>query len=358
MVVADIASAATGTIRMAGQFTTNGLTAGLDYYVSATAGALTSTAPPNARYIGRADSSTSILVEANPIPTSVVNPLEICEGRLTLTSGTPVTTGDVSASVSAYWSPYRGNRIALYDGTQSWSIVTFTEITISLTGKTASTPYDVFAYNNSGTVAIELLAWTSKTARATALVLQDGVLVESGATTRRYLGSIYINSSGGQTDDTAAKRYVWNYYNRVPRALRVIESTASWTYNTATIRQARASTANQVEVVVGVAEVPVDLSLVVTMSNSNAATCDVQIGIGENSTTVFSTSSYGGYIGFQGGNSLRLGAVNRLTKFPAIGYSYYAWLEFSGANATTTFWGTGGGTVTSNNSGLSGWIAG
>lgn len=46
MVTADIASAATGTIRLAGQITLTGpLTAGALYYVSATAGDLTATEP-------------------------------------------------------------------------------------------------------------------------------------------------------------------------------------------------------------------------------------------------------------------------------------------------------------------------
>lgn len=41
----------------------------------------------------------------------------ICQGRLTLTSGTPVTTSDVTAATTIYFTPYKGNRIALCGGT-------------------------------------------------------------------------------------------------------------------------------------------------------------------------------------------------------------------------------------------------
>ena len=99
---------------------------------------------------------------------TLAGPLSLAEGRLTLTSATPVTTADVSAATTAYYTPYIGNSIALYDGSSAWANYTFTEISISLVGLTASRPYDIFAYNSGGTVTIETLVWTSTTARATA----------------------------------------------------------------------------------------------------------------------------------------------------------------------------------------------
>src|SRR6185436_9706895 len=41
---------------------------------------------------------------------------DVCDGRLTLTSGTPVTTGDVTAATTLYFTPNGGNQIALYTG--------------------------------------------------------------------------------------------------------------------------------------------------------------------------------------------------------------------------------------------------
>ena len=50
------------------------------------------------------------------------------------------------------------------------------------------------------------------TTRATALVYQDGILVRTGATTRRYLGTVRTDGST-QFEDTATQRFVWNLQN-------------------------------------------------------------------------------------------------------------------------------------------------
>jgi hypothetical protein len=79
---------------------------------------------------------------------------------------------------------------------------------------------DVFAYLSSGVLTLEVVAWSNVTTRATALVTQDGVLVKSGATNKRYIGSFYCTTAGnGQTVDSTANRFIWNYYNRVGRKL-------------------------------------------------------------------------------------------------------------------------------------------
>ena len=264
-------------------------------------------------------------------------PLSLAEGRLTLTSGTPVTTADVSAAATAYYTPYIGNGISLYDGSTAWAKYTFTEITISLVGLTASKPYDIFAYNNAGTVTIETLVWTNTTTRATALAYQNGVLVKSGATTRRYLGTIYINATGGQTDDTVAKRYVWNYYNRNCRVLRRLETTNQWTYTTATVRQANGSALNQVEAVIGVAEVAVSVRLHAQVANSNAAV-GVAVAIGEDSTGGRSASCASG-VNTTGAANQQMGLSASLDVYPAIGYHFFTWLEWSNATGTSTWFG-------------------
>jgi hypothetical protein len=261
----------------------------------------------------------------------------LCQGRLSLTSGTPVTTADVSAATNAYWNPYQGYEIGLYDGA-AWNARTFSPITISLAGLTAATPYDIFAYDNSGVVTIEApTAWTNATTRATALTTQDGVYVKSGALTRRYLGTIYINASGGQTDDTAVKRYVWNYYHRVPRRLLRQETNNTWTYTTATIRQANAAAANQVEFVIGVAEDSVECRLQARVANSTA-NVNVQSLIGLDSTTASATDSFTG-----NGFSLVAGVVQfnhaMLRLVPAVGWHRFTWLEYSAATGTTTWYG-------------------
>ncbi len=153
----------------------------------------------------------------------------VADGRLTLTSGTPVTTSDVIGATNIYYTPYKGTKIGLYDGSSTWNIVTFAETSLPLGTLTSGLTYDVFAYNNSGTLALELLAWTNATTRATALVYQNGILVKSGATTRRYIGTFYTTSTT-TTEDSAANCLLYNYYNRVMRTGYINDSTKSFLY--------------------------------------------------------------------------------------------------------------------------------
>jgi len=132
-------------------------------------------------------------------------------GRLTLSSGVPVTTSDVS-STTIYYTPYNGNMISLYDGA-SWSSFAFTERSLALSGL-STINYDVFIYNNSGTLTLELAAWSSSTARATALVLTNGVYLKSGALTRRYLGT-FRATGGNTTASSKNNRLLWNLNNQV-----------------------------------------------------------------------------------------------------------------------------------------------
>src|SRR3990167_4238858 len=59
---AEIASGAEGTIRLAGRMTGLSLSAGEIYYASATAAALATTHPTNARCIGKADRTTTLIL--------------------------------------------------------------------------------------------------------------------------------------------------------------------------------------------------------------------------------------------------------------------------------------------------------
>ncbi len=178
--------------------------------------------------------------------------LSIPNGRLTLESGNPTPTTDQGTKTTIYYTPYQGNRIALFDGSE-WGLHEFSEVSLALTGATASRLYDIFAYMNGATLTLERQIWTNSTTRATALALQDGVLVKSGAPTRRYLGTIYINSTGGQTDDTVIKRNVWNYYNRRLQPLTVLNTTAH-DYNGGERLWNNSETNNRLEFVIGYSE--------------------------------------------------------------------------------------------------------
>lgn len=251
--------------------------------------------------------------------------------RLTLTTGLPVTVSDVSSAGTIYCTPYKGNQIALYSGS-AWSIRSSAEFSLALSGLTSGKPYDVFCYDNSGTPTLEFLAWTNDTTRATALARQDGVLVKSGDATRRYLGTFYTTGTT-TTEDSSAKRYLWNYYHRARRTMLRQETTASWTYTTATWRQANAAAANQIEFVCGVAEdaIVVDVSSFASNSSAGGTAC----GIGIDSTSANSAQRCGMNAGPT--NNPVMATANY--KGAQLGRHYAVWLEVSQAIGTSTWYG-------------------
>lgn len=247
-------------------------------------------------------------------------------GRLTLTSGTPVTTSDVVSGTSVWYQPYLHDQLPLWDGSDFVS-TTFTATPISLAGLSGSSTVDVFAYLNGAVPAYETSMWTSRTVRATELVYQNGRRVKSGDPTRLYLGSLYINANGGQTDDSVTKRFVWNYYNRLGRRLYLIGAGGSHAYTSAAWRYWNNDSTTIVQRVCGVAEDSLFLDLLNqfgTISNG----VDGQMGIGlDVATPSYCISSRG--------NSNRAAAEHSGdTSIDQIGYHFYSLLEYGNTNFT------------------------
>ncbi len=158
-------------------------------------------------------------------------------GRLTLESGEPISIADQLAKSTVYYTPYIHNGIALYNDTASkWQMFSLAEKSLDISAANANTNYDIFLDYNSGNPTLRSLAWTDASTRATALVRQDGVLVKSGAPAQRYLGTFRTTGAAGKTEDSLAKRFLWNMYNRVPR-LGGIDEATSHTYNSSVWRQ-------------------------------------------------------------------------------------------------------------------------
>lgn len=329
-------------------------------------------------------------------------------GRLTLTSGTPVTTSDVTGATRIYYTPYLHNGCGLYDGT-SWTLFALPEYAIDLGTLTSGLPYDVFTFfttaapssTNTGTdivtfgsaqgwatgsvvfvdatasgltagtayfwnaassttgsfhttlanalagtskvdltgnvtanvtgVSMEFTAWTNDTTRATALTTQDGVYVKTGATTRRYLGTFRTTSttttedSYGGASQAGGKRFLWNLYNQVPRTLGVKDTTDSWTYATATWRQANNATGNKVEYVCGLNLTPVRaVAYGCAEIGGSSAGCS---GVGIDATNANSALIFVE-------NAINTGAGRSVIPasyvgYPGLGYHYVAWLEYT-----------------------------
>jgi hypothetical protein len=203
---------------------------------------------------------------------------------------------------------------------------------------TSGLPYDVFAYNNGGVLALEFLAWTNGTTRATALVRQDGVWCKTGVLTRRYVGTFYTTSTTA-TEDSLLKRFLFNADNRARRKLSVTaDSVGDWTYTTAAWRSANNSTANRIQCVIGLSE---DL-VIATVSQrvTNGGIVGVANGIGVDSTSANNAGQVGGTAT---GNYPFVTAC--YTGWPGVGFHYLQWLEYSTAAGTTTWNGDNGGIV-------------
>lgn len=188
----------------------------------------------------------------------------LCEGRLTLSTSDPAPTADQTAKTTIYYFPYLGNRIAIYNTTTTgWEVLQFGSASVSVPA-TTSTNFDIFAYNNSGTLALQTVSWTNDTTRATAITRQDGIYCKSGDLGKRYLGTGRTTGSSGQTADSLTNRLLWNYYNRLGRPM-LKRASSSHTYNTATYRAwNNAATDTQLNFVCGLA----DESIMVTVWDS------------------------------------------------------------------------------------------
>jgi len=240
------------------------------------------------------------------------------QGYLTPTSGTPIILSDSVAATAIYYTPFTGNLVPVWNGAR-FIPDEFTELTLTLASQhTASGIFDVFVFSNDGVLTLVTgPAWSTPTAGSgargtgagtTQLTRLNGFWVNAVAMTGRngsttysiganeatYLGSLFIDGSNGQVTchrawGASRKWGIWNAYNRQPLYLKAGDSTASWNYNTATIRPSRDQTTNSLTVFQGLPEEPYDLRFEqnadVKVDNNVAVIVN---GIGWNSTTAIS----------------------------------------------------------------------
>lgn len=287
-------------------------------------------------------------------------------GRLTLSSGVPVMAASVVGATTVYWTPYKGDRIPVWDGTQFLSRQ-FAETSQALSDTTkspaatvANSNYDMFAWHDGPTdegtnLVTRGPAWSSATARGTGagtteLEMHNGVLVNKFAITNgpsarsgTYVGSIRTNASNqvdwrlatlgaGGVDGIALG--VWNMYNRARVAGSCRDST-NYTYSSATVRQSHAGTGDmRASFLSGIAEEAIHAAFITTVTLLNVAGSYNILGIGLDSTTAFSSPTQMIY-----NNAALTGAGSASVNYaalPAIGWHFVASLEQgNGTNANT-----------------------
>jgi hypothetical protein len=185
------------------------------------------------------------------------------QGRLTLTSGVPVTTADVAGVGTIYYTPSTGGLVPLWDGTQfvptSIGVELSNVLANSAVGKAGpaavagDSSYYLMVWNDGGTVRLTRSpAWVSVTSPGTGTGSAETEAVAgfqvnkhditNGPAARR--GTIiggFASTALAQAIDSAQFRYLSDLYNAVPRLLRVLEMTPTWNYSTGVWRVANGS---------------------------------------------------------------------------------------------------------------------
>jgi hypothetical protein len=289
---------------------------------------------------------------------SAANMPTAIQGKLTLTSGVPVTETDVVGATVIYFTPSGGNGVSIYDGAQ-WNVRAVSELVLPLDNNAAHAGYhqasgnfDLFVID-TGTVRLATgPTWVtgggSDIARGTGTALETfaGVLVNKNAITARFglnsgdtvsvpaRSATYVGSfratADGQATDSKAKRLLFNAYNASERVL-FIPGPATHDYSTATPRVINNDLANRIDVLLGLTGTMAHLEATNTIGNSTATYRAPANGINLNATTV----SFGKWIGVSSASFACLDCF--YDGYPGIGFQSFYWIEV-GAGADTQSW--------------------
>lgn len=290
------------------------------------------------------------------------------QGRLTLVANTAIMSGITTGATHARYTPYTGLLVRAFDG-GSFSTVSigsdlsqaFSDTTKSPGAAVANTNYYLFVWDDAGTARCTRgPAWSSDTtpgtgAGSTELEWLDGVPVNkyaitNGPAARRgtCVGVIRTDASGlgswapggSGVGGVAANLSVWNMFNRVDQLAVVQNSSASWTYNSATPRQVAASSNMRVSFVSGLEQEAAAASWYCLVTGATSNDTGV-LGVGIDSTNTISGQP--GYTprGVAGAN-----IANAASRF--LGSHYMQALEASNGTGTVTFYGSGTGAIFAN----------
>lgn len=290
------------------------------------------------------------------------------QGRLTMTSATPVLASGVTAGTSLYYTPYTGAQVPIYDGV-IFNIEAFAELTLSLhANHTANSIYDVFVWDEGGTLTIGTgPGWNTVTAGAgargtgagtTELTRVSGILLNANSMTTRngsttytvaaqratYLGSIAMDGTNGQlTCHTAygqsRKFGVWNAFNRRPIIIQIGDAGGDWTYSSATVRQSNGAAGNTGQVLCGLAEEFAKARFSQNVS-SNTNGEAARIGIGLNVTNAYTAMVGKKYMPSGATSGLQTVNVDYILT-PTIGINNLNCLESYTAGSGTANFGSG-----------------
>jgi|SRR5882724_7044127 len=274
------------------------------------------------------------------------------QGRLTLTTGVAVNTTDVVGATTVYFTPANGNQCPIYDG--STMVATpFTELSQTTADTTkspaavaASSVYDLFVWNDTGTLRCTRgPAWSNDTTRSagTALVLVNGIYLNGVSITNgpaasrgTYVGSIRSNASStidlkfGTIAAGGGEAWfgIWNNFNRTVAEVRLQDSSTAWTVGT-TVRSLNGSNTNRISILHGLDEDSVNARL--TLRGISIASNSVQFGFGLDSTSANATNSVMSW----GFNVLDVNHYASFNGYIGAGFHFLQAVEFASAGGQT-----------------------
>lgn len=268
------------------------------------------------------------------------------QGRLTLTTATPVLTSTVSGATTIYYAPYAGRCVPLYNGAffQMHDIggelsQATTDATKSPAACAANSNYDLFVWCDAGTFRCTRgPAWSSDTARGTGAGTTEleriaGILTNKNAITNgpganrgTFVGTVRSNGSSAidfviGAQGTEALIGIWNCYNRCALTPLCGESTASWTYNSTTWRKPNNASSSRISFVRGLDEDAV--MSIYQLGISSGASSDAEIGINLDSAT----AAPGGIVPYLAIDSYTAVASAIYSGFPGLGWHYLQAME-------------------------------
>jgi hypothetical protein len=238
------------------------------------------------------------------------------QGRLTLSSGVPVMISSVPGATNVYYTPYVGNQVPIYDGTNlvPFSVAEISQATTDTTKSPAAVAgnsvYDIFVWNDSGAIrATRGPAWTSDLLRSagTALVRVNGIWLNNATITNgpaaqrgTYVGTIRSNASStidfifgaAASGGTAGFFGVWNAYNRVENGTIVKDSGTSYGYSSSTARAARGGSGMAISFVTGLQEDAVQASFTSSLLTAAVTSSFGGMGLALDSTSSFAQTPF------------------------------------------------------------------
>lgn len=311
---------------------------------------------------GLAPSTGSILQSngagANPswVSPSAAIPAAVGIGhRLTLSTGTPILTGTVSAAATIYSTPYQSDLLLLWDGTNfvpthcAEFSQALSDTTKSPAAAVANSAYDLFAWNDGGVCRLSRgPVWTNVTTRSagTAIARTNfGILTNTtaitngpGASAGTYMGTIKTDAGGATvsfipatTSATCAQAMngIWNYYNRVSFDARLLTTRSSYSYS-AGVRAAAGDANCSIQYITGLVEDGLSASQSQQTSGASVGNGSA-IAIGLNSTT----TAAGAWSRFTAAASAANAMVALYNGMPALGLNTIYALEATSGNANT-----------------------